>query len=55
MFRDNLTGEVVRKALGGNTTFGEWASENVFKPLAPNGDGKQEVWMGFEGDPKHVA
>ena len=52
MFRDNLTGEVVRKALGGDTTFGEWAAENVFKPLAP--DGAQEVWMGFEGDNKTV-
>jgi CubicO group peptidase (beta-lactamase class C family) len=37
MFRDNFTGEVVRKALGGNTTFGEWSAENVFKPLSPEG------------------
>ena len=38
IFRDNLTGECIRKALGGDTTFGEWAAENVFKPLSPEGN-----------------
>lgn len=45
--RDSIAGEVMRKALGGNMTFGEWMEQEVTGPLAP--EDKPEAFFGFRG------